>query len=178
MLNDLARKCLEGNQKAQYELYQKLAPKMLGVCMRYASDQPQAEDFMQEGFVRTFTKLNQFNFEGSFEGWVRRIMVNTSLELLRKEMKRRYHDDIEGEGLDLAGDDDILSQLNANEMIEVVQSLPPKYRAVFNMYAFEGYKHSEIAKELGISEGTSKSNLSDARRWLRKRVSNLFGVKR
>jgi len=146
--------------------------------MRYASDQPQAEDFMQEGFVRMFTKLNQFNFEGSFEGWVRRIMVNTSLELLRKEMKRKYHYDIEGEGFDLAGDDDVLSQLNAKEMIDVVQSLPPKYRSVFNMYAFEGCKHSEIAKELGISEGTSKSNLSDARKWLRKRVSNLFGVKR
>lgn len=173
-MKDIVRLCLEGNQKAQFELYQHLAPKMLGVCMRYASCRDEAEDFMQEGFIRMFGKLNQYKFEGAFEGWVRRVMVNTSLELLRRNMKHTNHLDVDDDAVQIGGDENIISDLSMQELMTLVQSLSPMYRAVFNLYVFEGYKHHEIAKELGVTEGTSKSNLSAARKILQSKVQKLY----
>lgn len=170
----LVKACLAKDSKAQYQLYQYLAPKMLGVCMRYAKDQSEAEDFMQEGFIRMFMKLEQYKFDGVFEGWVRRIMVNTSLEILRSQLKHANHQDIDDVSYELGKDEDIMSQLSMKELMKIVQSLSPMYRAVFNLYVFEGYKHKEIAQELGVSEGTSKSNLSAARNILKEKVSKLY----
>ena len=144
--------------------------------MRYASDKSEAEDFLQEGFIRMFTKLNQYKFEGSFEGWVRRIMVNTSLEMLRKNANSKNYEEIGGLEYQLGEDENLISNLSTQELMMLIQELPPMYRAVFNLYVFEGYKHREIAEELGISDGTSKSNLSDARAILRKKVTNLYGL--
>ena len=147
------------------------APKMLGVCMRYAKNREEAEEILHEGFLRVFTYIKNFKGSGSFEGWIRKIMVNCAL--LRYRNKSHLHaviqSDVERPGT--TTEPDILSKLDAKELLLLVQSLPAGYRLVFNLYVFEGYKHREIAQALGISEGTSKSNLSDARSILQKALT-------
>ncbi|GET20026.1 DNA-directed RNA polymerase sigma-70 factor [Prolixibacter denitrificans] len=150
---------------------------MYGVCLRYSKDATEAEDNLQEGFIRVFTKIDQFQFKGSFEGWMRRIMVNTSLEKFRKQNNLYPVEDIAVyEGKQLS--EDLLAQINANELLKLVQELPARYRMVFNLYAIEGFSHKEIGEMMGISEGTSKSNLSRARVILQKKVYERFGVER
>ncbi|GET26703.1 DNA-directed RNA polymerase sigma-70 factor [Prolixibacter sp. NT017] len=150
---------------------------MYGVCLRYSKDATEAEDNLQEGFIRVFTKIDQFQFKGSFEGWMRRIMVNTSLEKFRKQNNLYPVEDITlYEGKQLS--EDLLAQINANELLKLVQELPARYRMVFNLYAIEGFSHKEIGEMMGISEGTSKSNLSRARVILQKKVYEKFGVER
>ncbi len=137
--------------------------------MRYSKNRAEAEDCLQEGFIKVFSKINSFEFKGSFEGWVRRIMVNTVIEHYRKKQLEIVVDDfpIVKEEMD---DDEPVPLVSQQELLEVIQELPPKYRIVFNMYAIEGFTHKEIAEEIGISEGTSKSNLSRARQWLKKSI--------
>lgn len=169
-LDEIIYKCQEGNSGAQTALYRLFSSRMYGVCLRYAKDTAEAEDFLQEGFVRVFTKIGQFEFKGSFEGWMRRIMVNTALEKFRKhdrlypveEMK--VYESVEWE-------EDTLSSINEKELLKMIQELPPRYQMVFNLYAIEGYSHLEIGEMMNISEGTSKSNLSRARMILQKRVT-------
>ncbi|AXE21498.1 hypothetical protein DR864_11140 [Runella rosea] len=146
---------------------------MMVVCKRYVSDYEDAKDLLQEGFMKVFQELHRFRNEGSFEGWIRRIMVNVSLEHYKKMVKLHHQlDDISllNDHSQPIADEDIESQLSADELLLLVQSLPPSYRMVFNLYVFEGFKHQEIAKQLGIGEGTSKSNLQDARRLLQKKI--------
>ncbi|GET32238.1 DNA-directed RNA polymerase sigma-70 factor [Prolixibacter bellariivorans] len=150
---------------------------MYGVCLRYSKDATEAEDNLQEGFIRVFTKIDQFGFKGSFEGWMRRIMVNTSLEKFRKQNKLYPVEDITVyEGKQLS--EDLLAQITADELLKLVQELPARYRMVFNLYAIEGYSHKEIGDMMGISEGTSKSNLSRARVILQKKVYEKFGIEK
>jgi len=161
--------CLSGDHRAPEKLYSILAPKMYGVCLRYAKDVHEAEDNLQEGFVTVFSKLKDFRHEGSFEGWVRRIMINVSLDSFRKKQQLMYVDELKK--LDSAtGEEEAISHLPVEEMIKVIQELPPRYRMVFNMYVMEGFNHAEISKELGISEGSSKSDLSRAREILRNKL--------
>jgi RNA polymerase sigma-70 factor (ECF subfamily) len=146
----------------QYELYQRFAPKMYGVCLRYAANAEEAEDILQEGFIKVFRKLDSFRSEGSFEGWIRRIFVNTSIEHFRRKnylqpITEREEATVEGKYLS------VLDDLAERDIIGLVQQLSPGYRTVFNMYVIEGYTHREIADSLGISEGTSKSQLSRAK---------------
>jgi RNA polymerase sigma-70 factor (ECF subfamily) len=153
---------MEGNRKMQYELYQRFAPKMYGVCLRYAANAEEAEDILQEGFIKVFRKLDSFRSEGSFEGWIRRIFVNTSIEHFRRKnylqpITEREEATVEGKYLS------VLDDLAERDIIGLVQQLSPGYRTVFNMYVVEGYTHKEIADSLGISEGTSKSQLSRAK---------------
>jgi RNA polymerase sigma-70 factor (ECF subfamily) len=153
---------MEGNRKMQYELYQRFAPKMYGVCLRYAANAEEAEDILQEGFIKVFRKLDSFRSEGSFEGWIRRIFVNTSIEHFRRKnylqpITEREEATVEGKYLS------VLDDLAERDIIGLVQQLSPGYRTVFNMYVVEGYTHREIADSLGISEGTSKSQLSRAK---------------
>lgn len=153
---------MAGNRKMQYELYQRFAPKMYGVCLRYAANAEEAEDLLQEGFVKVFRKLDSFRREGSFEGWVRRIFVNTAIEQFRRKtylqpITEREEDTVEGKYLS------VLDNLAERDIIGLVQQLSPGYRTVFNMYVVEGYTHKEVADALGISEGTSKSQLSRAK---------------
>jgi RNA polymerase sigma factor (sigma-70 family) len=160
--SDLIEGCLEGNRKMQYELYQRFASKMYGVCLRYAANAEEAEDILQEGFVKVFKKLGSFRSEGSFEGWVRRIFVNTAIEQFRRKnylqpITEREEATVEGKYLS------VLDNLAERDIIGLVQQLSPGYRTVFNMYVVEGYTHKEIADSLGISEGTSKSQLSRAK---------------
>ncbi len=139
--------------------------------MRYAKNREEAEEILLEGFLRVFTYIKNFKGTGSFEGWIRKIMVNCAL--LRFRNKSHLHQVIQlnAERTDAISEPDIFSKLDAKELNLLVQSLPAGYRIVFNLYVFEGYKHREIAEALGISEGTSKSNLSDARSILQKALN-------
>lgn len=160
--SDLIEGCIRGDRKMQYELYQRFAPKMYGVCLRYAGNAEEAEDILQEGFIKVFNKIGSFRSEGSFEGWIRRIFVNTAIEHFRKKtylqpITEYEEDTVEGKYLS------VLDNLAEKDIIQLVQQLSPGYRTVFNMYVIEGYTHKQIAEALGISEGTSKSQLSRAK---------------
>ncbi|MBK1442069.1 sigma-70 family RNA polymerase sigma factor [Parapedobacter sp. ISTM3] len=173
-IDSLYEGCKAGNRHAQQQLYQAMASKMLGVCMRYARSTFEAEDMLQTGFVKVFKSIERFRGEGSFEGWIRRIMVNTAVETYRRNMRGGYSVDIEDV------QDDIqqtfsMDSLECEDLLRIIQTLPDGYRVVFNMYALEGYSHKEIAETLHISEGASKSQLSRARTWLKERITQLEG---
>ncbi len=163
--------CIAGDRAFQTKLYDLFAPKMLGVCLRYSKNREEAEEVLQEGFMRVFIYIKKFKGIGSFEGWIRKIMVNCALSKYRNKIHLNPVIQLDVSGYAIAEEPDILSTLNAKELLSLVQSLPPGYRIVFNLYVFEGYKHREIAEALGISEGTSKSNLSDARSFLQKALT-------
>ena len=170
----LIRKCIEWDRNAQNTLYKMFASKMFAVCLRYSSTREEAEDTLQEGFMKVFENIKKFRSEGSMEGWIRKIMVNAALQKFRatKQEKNSVSLDEHENNLPHYSDDDILSRLGVKEMIAMIQNRSPSYRMVFNLYVFEGMKHREIAEQLGISEGTSKSNLSDAKTILQKAVNN------
>lgn len=172
-LSQLITDCAAGKPQAQARLYQLFAPKMYGVCLRYSKDATEAEDSLQDGFIKVFEKIGTFRHEGSFEGWMRRIMVNISLEKFRKQNLLQAVDDIAAfETPDLK--DDIISEISANDLLKLIRELPPRYRMVFNLYVFEGMNHKEIAAEMRISDGTSKSNLARARTILKKQILKYF----
>jgi RNA polymerase sigma-70 factor (ECF subfamily) len=159
---DLIEGCRREDRKMQYELYQRFAPKMYGVCLRYAGNSEEAEDILQEGFIKVFRKIGSFRGEGSFEGWIRRIFVNTAIEHFRRKtylqpITEKEENTVEAQYLS------VLDSLAERDIISLVQQLSPGYRTVFNMYVVEGYTHKQIAEMLGISEGTSKSQLSRAK---------------
>lgn len=171
--NTLVIECVKGNAKAQRMLFDKFASKMMAVCMRYANDTMEAEDVFQEGFVKVFGKLADFKMEGSLEGWIRRIMVNTSLDALRKN--KRFQNDSKLEDVDFKTSSSELAsdQLLAEDLLKMIQALPEGYKIVFNLFAIEGYSHKEIADLLGVSENTSKSQYSRARAYLRHELEKL-----
>lgn len=162
---ELIRGCLRGSVQCQRALYEQFAGKMYGVCLRYARNTSDAADILQDGFVKVYTKLEQFGHQGSFEGWIRRIMVNTAL---RAYQKQRFDQESCGyERLpESPVDPDAISALSEAELLSVIRQLPDGYRAVFNMVAIEGFSHAEAADMLGIQESTSRSQLTKARRWL------------
>ncbi|MBC8081770.1 MAG: sigma-70 family RNA polymerase sigma factor [Hymenobacter sp.] len=166
---DLIAACCQGNGRAQKLLYERFAGMMLGVCLRYLRHREDAEEALLSGFAKMFRALSQYRHEGSFEGWVRRIMVNEALGMLRrKEPLHLVIDDLTHEVPATAAEAE--SQLNAADMLALLAGLPAGYRTVFNLYALEGYTHPEIGELLGISEGTSKSQLSKARAMLQRRL--------
>lgn len=169
-LPDVIHQCIKGNRQAQSKLYNLFAGKMFAVCIRYSKNREEAEEILHEGFMQVFDHLMQFNAAGSFEGWIRKIMVNCALQKYRSRPHLHSLINIESIELDDVTNEDIISQLGTKELLHLVQQLPPAYKMVFNLYVFEGMKHREIAEHLGISEGTSKSNLSDARKILQKAV--------
>jgi len=166
--------CIAGSRKAQANLYHMFAPKMFGVCMRYAKDATEAEDNLQEGFIKVFTNLKAFRHDGSFEGWIRRIMINVSLEKIRKQHLMYPVEDVSVyDSVNFS--DDVIAKISTDDLMRIIQELPPRYRLVFNLYVIEGMSHQEIAKEMTITEGTSKSNLARARDILKKKVQENFG---
>lgn len=168
---NLVKGCIAGDRAFQSKLYSLYAGKMLGVCLRYARNRQEAEEILNEGFFRVFTYLHKFREEGSLEGWMRKIMVNCALFKYKKNSKL-YAITVTGDTmLDVADSTDIIAFLGKKELVSLIQSLPPACRLVFNLYVFEGYKHREIADLLNISEGTSKSNLFDARAILQKAIN-------
>lgn len=166
--------CQQNDTRSQKALFDTLGNKMYGICYRYAGNVDDANDILQDGFLKTFEKIHQFKFEGSFEGWMRRIFVNTALERFRNQYKVINIQDGWRE-ID-NGYEDIVSSITVDELIKIVQGLSPKYRTVFNLYAIEGYSHKEIAEMLKISEGTSKSNLSRARIILQEKVAQHYST--
>lgn len=168
----LIEACKKGDRQSQSRLYNLFCQKMFVVCLRYSKSREEAEEILQEGFMRVFEFLYQYKFAGSFEGWMRKIMVNCALQKYRGKGKLRPVIDIDSVTAEYGENEDIISKIGAKELLLMVQQLPPAYKMVFNLYVFEGLKHREISELLGISEGTSKSNLSDARALLQKAVNN------
>ena len=170
----LAKALIKRDEKAQRYFYERYSGKFLGICCRYINDRMEAEDVMVESMMKIFEKVNQFNFSGSFEGWTKRIVVNEALMFLRKKRNRNVEFDnqdyVEPEVQESGS-------LEAGDLLEMVNSLPDGYKTVFNLYAIEGYSHTEIAQLLQISEGTSKSQLSRARAILQQKVMQNNAIK-
>ena len=170
---ELAELCKRGDRKAQKAVYDLLAPKMFPLCIRYMGERGTAEDILQEGFVTLFSRIGSYKGEGSFEGWARKIFVNTALMHLRKKDALKMSDDLDT-ARNLASD--ITSQtehIGYKELMALITALPPGFRTVFNMYVIEGYSHKEIAQALGITEITSRTQLSRARTWLQNRIKEM-----
>jgi RNA polymerase sigma factor (sigma-70 family) len=166
---DLIKACKKQNSKAQCVLYDKYASLMLGLCKRYIKGEMEAEDVMINGFMKVFTKIDLFEEKGSFEGWMKRIMINEALGFIRKN--KAMYLEIEIEAADKEPDfDKLFTELETKDLLKMVNELPSGYRTIFNLYAIEGYSHKEIAEMLGINENTSKSQLSRARMHLQKKL--------
>jgi RNA polymerase sigma-70 factor (ECF subfamily) len=173
----LIKKASNNNREAQQQLFEQHSPKMLGVCRQYVKDLHHAEDLLLQGFLKVFTNLHNFKYEGSFEGWIRRIMVNTCISHLRKKNV-----------IDLSDEDYVfndsatesLENTSVEDIQKLIDQLPDGYKMVFNLFAIEGYKHSEIAQKLGVSESTSKSQLFKARKLLQEnyyKMNKIVNVK-
>jgi len=169
---EIVQQCLKGDNKAQELLFQTFANKMFAVCLRYTSTREDAEDILQMGFIKVFKNLSKFEFKGSFEGWLRRIFVNTAIEHYRKNVKWMYAEDAQEVNIANA-EISILERLKAEDLLKLVQNLPPGYRTVFNLFVIEGYGHLEIAEQLGISESTSKTQLFKARASLQQMIKKI-----
>ncbi|WP_298120668.1 RNA polymerase sigma factor [Flavobacterium sp.] len=167
---ELIELAVENNRHAQQKIYSKFSPKMLSVCRQYIKDLHQAEDIMITAFMKVFTNLKNFKHEGSFEGWIRRIMINECISYIRVQKKVKF---IEDENYFEESFNNIESQFSVEDIQYLIDNLPDGYKMVFNLYAIEGYKHQEIAEMLGINEGTSKSQLSHARKMLQNNISKL-----
>jgi RNA polymerase sigma-70 factor (ECF subfamily) len=166
--HELIAACMKGNIVAQQQLYEKYAGKMLGLCLRYAGTREVARDLLHEGFIRLLNKIKTYKGEGSFEGWMRKLFINTALEYLRKKDALKQYEDYTASLL--AADDSVFEKIAADELMEKIAALPDGYRAVFNLYAVEGYSHQEIAALLNISENTSRSQYMRARNYLQKTI--------
>ncbi|NII28329.1 sigma-70 family RNA polymerase sigma factor [Pseudoflavitalea sp. X16] len=169
--SDLIKGCIAGDRRMQEELYRRFAPKMYAVCLRYANNTNDAQDLLQEGFIKVYKNLHRFRAEGSFEGWVRRVFVNTSIEHFRKKSAQLSSVSEREENTIEDADITALDSLAEKDIINIVQELSPGYRTVFNLYVVEGYSHKEIGQLLGISEGTSKSQLARAKSILQKKIT-------
>ncbi len=164
--------CLRQNRQAQQELYQHYAGKMYALCCRYVKDRMEAEDVLVMSFTKIFERIGQYKGDGSFEGWIRRVVVNESLTYLRKHKNMYLETDIE-EARYEPDYHKLENELEVSDLMKLIENLPVGYRTVFNMYAIDGYNHQEIAGQLGISENTSKSQLSRARALLQKRLNEI-----
>lgn len=174
--------CLEGKRKAFSLLFENYAPVMLGVCMRYCKNRIDAEDVMQDGFIKVFGQIHKFRREGSFEGWIKKIMINAAIDNYQSNLKHAFHEDVDeiihttvfADNHD--EDDDLPDDMNIphEKLMAMIQELPDGYRMVFNLYAIENYNHKEIATLLGISENTSKTQLLKGRKALRRKIEALL----
>lgn len=175
--DELIHGCTKGEASCQKEVYHRFASRMLGVCNRYARNGADAEDILQDAFIKVFDKIHQFKFEGSFEGWIRRIVVNTAL---KKYSLRRYEKEVVGYEIkdrDESGmEPSAYAHITEKELLVLINNLPDGYRLVFNLFVIEGYQHDEIADMLGIQSGTSRSQLVKARNMLQKQLLQLQKV--
>jgi RNA polymerase sigma-70 factor (ECF subfamily) len=172
--------CKSGEKDAFGLLYKKYAPSMLLICMRYSKHREEAEDILHEGFIKVFSNIAKFRGEGSFEGWIKRIMINTSLSHYHANLKHFFQssaDELEDTPSEIEDDSVYSNAPSRSELLGLIQELPDGYRFVFNMYVFENFSHKDIAKELGISVNTSKSQLAKARRQLQKKLLEQYKLK-
>ncbi len=170
---ELIKGCRRGSEKEQRLLYRKYSARMYGICLRYMKNEDEAKDVLQDGFIKVFTKLKEYRGEGSFEGWIRRIMVNTAINMHIKNKKFNLHTDIDKLELSPKTQELPTDGLHTEELLRLIQDLPSGYRTVFNLYEIEGYAHKEIAEMLGVSINTSKTQLMHAKRSLQKRLHHL-----
>ena len=166
----LIESCKRGDRASQKAVYDRLASRMFPVCIRYAGDRESAQDILQDGFITLFTKLDDFKGDGSFEGWARKIFVTTALMYLRKKDVLKISDELDQAKGMKAETVTQTQNLGYKELMELIMTLPPGFRTVFNLYALEGYSHKEIGEMLGISETTSRTQLSRARTWLQNKI--------
>ncbi|MBK9761826.1 MAG: sigma-70 family RNA polymerase sigma factor [Flavobacteriales bacterium] len=164
----LAAGCVKGDPVIQKALYQQFARKMMSICMRYAHNRDQAQDILQDGFVKVFQKMDHYRGDGPLGGWIARTMVNTALDHIRRNKPYDHSVDLTVAEHLHSEDEHVLSGMTTDELMDLIQSLPTGYRTVFNLFAIEGYPHKDIAEMLGISENTSKSQFMKARAYLRK----------
>ncbi len=166
-LQNLLKDCQKGKRHSQDRLYRQYYAYAMGICLRYSRTREEAIEIVNDGFVKIFTKLDKYNRRLSFKGWFRRVMINSSIDYYRRNEKHYNSLDISHASYE-ASSDSAIDKLSEHEIIEAIQKLPPSYRMVFNLFVIEGYKHDEIAHQLNISVGTSKSNLAIARNKLKK----------
>ena len=177
-LKQIVNGCQKGDRTAQAQLYQRFSTKMMGICMRYAKNKEDAEDVLQEGFIKVFRDIHQLKTPEALIGWMRRVIVNTALQHIRKRKTRLFPEvEIDQIKEEYASEEDIFSQFAAKQLLNMVQKLPDGYRAIFNMYVIEGFSHQEIAEKLDISVNTSKSQLSRARAALRTKIETQLLIK-
>jgi len=175
-LEEIIKGCISCKRESQEKLYKLFSRKLFAVCYNYSKDYAEAEDTLHEGFMKIFSNISQYAFKGSFEGWMRKIIVNTALEKYRMQKHIFVTDNFEY--VEDISQDEIISNINADDLMNIINELSPQYRLVFNLYAIEGYSHQEISDALDISVGTSKSNLARARNILKDKVEKLFSIKR
>lgn len=169
---ELIKGCIKGKENYQYETYKRFAPKMFGVCLRYCANRDEAQDVLQDGFIKVFNKIDTFKFTGSFEGWIRKIMINTALR--NKYIHFRTHELNNLEFVEHPSvDEKITSDLSYSYLMKLVDELPQGYKIVFNMFAIEGYSHREISEMLNIQEATSRSQYLRARKMLRDKLEKI-----
>ena len=174
----LLKGCAAGDRSCQKRLYDRYAPKMMALCLRYSNNQEEAEEILQDGFLQMYKFIAQYKKTGSFDAWLRKIMINCALMRYRGKTQLYQFTPLTDDHNALIAADDLSGKLDERELTRLIQRLPPAYRMVFNLYVFEGFKHREIALLLGIAEGTSKSNLSDAKALLRRSLTgNLKAAK-
>ncbi|MBP9018919.1 MAG: sigma-70 family RNA polymerase sigma factor [Bacteroidales bacterium] len=171
---ELLEGCLKQDRTAQKALYEKYAPRMLSLCTRYVGNKERAWDVLQDGFITVFEKIGSYNGTGSFEGWMRRIFVNTALMSLRKADILKFSEELSAAEREAVTDQTALEGISSKELLRLIASMPEGFRVVFNMYIIEGYSHQEIARIIHISEGSSRSQLSRARIWLQNRLKEKF----
>jgi RNA polymerase sigma factor (sigma-70 family) len=177
-LHTLINGCLTRDRSCQKRIYDIYGPSMMTLCLRYSKNREEAEEILQDGFLQMYTCINQFKNLGTFEGWFRKIMINCALQRFRGRSNRYNMLAFSEDQLFISIENDYLDRLGEQELIRMIQALPPAYRMVFNLYVFEGLKHREIASLLNITEGTSKSNLSDARNILKKQLTPVLKLAR
>ena len=174
-INDIIQGCVSGKTEAQEALYKKYSGKLFGISLRYTKDYSAAEDVLHEAFIKILNHIASFKGTGSFEGWMRRIVINTALERFRKQFQMYSISDVSEEE-DSLKYNHILTDIAAKDLLKLIQDLPTAYKMVFNLYAIDGYTHKEIGEILNISEGTSKSNLSRARKLLQSKIEDRFVI--
>ena len=168
--SELIEACVKEDRRAQREVYEKYSSRMYSICIRYMGDRERAKDMLQDGFVNLFFKIKSYSGEGSFEGWARKIFVNTCLMEMRRRDALKESEDIEEMFVNSPSEENILGSLGYKDIMKLIEEMPDGFRIVFNMNAIEGYSHQEIAEHLGISEGASRSQLSRARSWLQGKI--------
>ena len=176
---ELIKGCIKGKESYQFEVYKRFSPKMFGLCLRYCANRMEAEDVLQDGFIKVFNKIDTFKFTGSFEGWIRKIMIHTALR--NKYVTIRSHEVYSFEGVEHPSTDEkVTSNLSLMDLMKLVNELPQGYKLVFNLFAVEGYSHKEIAEMLHIQEATSRSQYLRARQFLREKLDKIkkdeFGI--
>lgn len=174
-IEELINDCKKNERKAQEQLYKLYAPKLFSVCLKYSRNYTEAQDNLQDGFLLIFKNIHQFSFKGSLEGWLKRVMINHVLQQYRKETFLNIVDENVPEEIEVEVDSDSVS---SEFLIKIIQELPDRYRLVFNLYVLDGFSHQEIAEQLNINIGTSKSNLSRAKLILKEKIESQTGNKK